>query len=184
MPECQALQARPLVRVPAIVDLGLTAVEVDGEPLATATPGGKLFQTHRAPRKPIQGELWTAPRTLDGQQTDPVARTLAGYRLAGDERNPLRGDVIAVARFVFAVTPPHPSIAWAGPVSARPSSAASPGSIGGRTVKPFPLRFPRARPIRPPPPRVVPLLQPAVPAELTGGDGRAIFAPRGPTAAG
>ena len=96
---------RPLVRVPALFDATLTAVEVDGEPFATPMPNGiPKRQTFRRSREPTQGDLWPAPRTLAGNPADPVLQMVAGLKLTGDERNTLRSDVIAISRIVYALT--------------------------------------------------------------------------------
>ena len=103
---------RVLVRSPAVLSLAtlppVEAVEVDGEPLVTRTPEkGLPMKRYRSRLPPAQGEPWPAPRTLGSQPTgDLVLDTLAAYPLTGDERATLRGDVLRMGQFVYAVTAP------------------------------------------------------------------------------
>lgn len=107
MREDRDVPPRPLLRSPALLDLAtLSAVEVDGEVLATPTPGGMKRKTYRRKHPPAQGELFPGPRTLAGLAADPVIQATSQFDLAGDERNPIRGDVIAIGRIVFALTGP------------------------------------------------------------------------------
>ena len=112
MPARGRLPERVLVRSPAVLSLAtlppVEAVEVDGEPLVTRTPEKGLPMKRYRPRPaPAQGDLWPAPRTLGGNPTgDLVLDTLATYPLSGDERATLRGDVLRMGQFVYAVTAP------------------------------------------------------------------------------
>ena len=108
---------RALVRSPALLDLAsfgslneIEVIEVDAEPIVsrTATIDGLK---HRRPRKqayrrePMQGELIPGPRTLSGEHIgDVVLRALSLYALAGDERNPIRGDIYRLALATFAIS--------------------------------------------------------------------------------
>ncbi len=117
--------ALPLVRAPALFDgATLTALEVDGEPFATASPtriASRGLRRLRRRRVRAQGELFPAPKTLDGDVFDPVLMAAAELSLTGDERSPIRGDVIRIGRVNFALT---------GPILLTPSSGA--WFIGGK----------------------------------------------------
>ena len=109
-----------LVRSPAALDLSinapievveLEALEVDGEPFAGRWPEVRTYYRRRVPAHVDRdrGQLalpgMPGPRTLKGEQVnDAILSTLSERPLTGDERSPLRGDVVQVARFGFAVT--------------------------------------------------------------------------------
>ena len=125
---------RPMVRAPAVLDLAsfgslneIEAIEVDAEPVVsrTATIDGLKHRRPRKrayPREPVQGELVPGPRTLAGEHVgDVVLRALSLYELAGDERNPIRGDIYRLALATFAIS---------GAMTIQPAAGAK--FIGGR----------------------------------------------------
>ena len=78
----------------------LAAVEVDGAPVATATPA----MEQRRVVAPAQGELFAAPRRIAGRPTgDMVFEALSQAHLTGDERSYLRNDLRFFGRLVFAL---------------------------------------------------------------------------------
>ena len=80
----------------------LEGIMVDGEPVATASPGETRF--FRQITKPAQGEFWPAPRTIGGQDLgDMLISSLAGFRFDDDERSPLRSDIVRLALLAYAV---------------------------------------------------------------------------------
>ena len=102
---------RPLVRSPAMLDLAsfseIEAIEVDAEPLVTrtATIHALRERTYRSRREPVQVELIPGPRTLAGEDVgDILLRTLSHFKLTGDERNPIRGDIYRLGLATFAVS--------------------------------------------------------------------------------
>ena len=97
----------PMNRVPAVVDLAtlspVEAIQVDGEPVSTATPDAvrKLRQWKRAPG---QGDLVAGPKTLDGRACgDVVLQALAECDFR-DLRSPLLGDIARVAALAVGLT--------------------------------------------------------------------------------
>ena len=116
-------RARPLrlVRAPAYLDLSLAgpleaasidSIEVDGEPFATPQVGAMTaYRRARraralAPRQLALDGL-PGPGKFDGEEVkDVVLATLAEHPLTGDERNPLRGDVVRVAKLAPALSGP------------------------------------------------------------------------------
>ena len=108
-----------LIRQPGVLGLAgavLEAIEMEGEPFAssepTVEPGGPLAAIGSANRRrwyqyrvaAVQGSLFPAPRSLDGRLTaGTVLRSLASLDLTGDERSPLRGDVMRIARIAYAL---------------------------------------------------------------------------------
>ena len=97
----------PMNRVPAVVDLAtlspVEAIQVDGEPVSTATPDAvrKLRQWKRAP---VQGDLFAGPKTLDGRACgDVVLQALAECDFR-DLRSPLLGDIARVAALAVGLT--------------------------------------------------------------------------------
>ena len=98
-----------LARMPGVLALTLTdleAVPVEGEPLATATPDGELLRRYRV-RGAAQGELFPAPRKLDGHATaGAMIEAVARLPLTGDERSPLRADLLRAGAFAYALTGP------------------------------------------------------------------------------
>ena len=102
---------RALVRSPALLSLAtltsLEAVAVDGEPLVTRSPAPEDGRpAHRFRVRPdSQGDLFPGPRRIAGHPLgDFVLDTLAQYPLSGDERTNLRGDVLRLGQYVFALT--------------------------------------------------------------------------------
>ena len=117
----EVLGGRPLrlVRAPAYLDLSLAgpletasieSIEVDGEPFATPQVGS--MTVYRRPRRArgrgprqLGFDGFAGPVTFDGQAvSDVVLATLAEHPLTGDERNPLRGDVVRVAKLAPALS--------------------------------------------------------------------------------
>ena len=109
----------PLARASSLLALAntpLTVVEVDGVPVASGTVAPRTW--YRAARRPEQGELWPAPRTIAG--TDAccaVLSALSGYRLHSDERCPLRSDVYRICLLGQALSgrttiPEHTGVRW------------------------------------------------------------------------
>ena len=97
-----------LARMPGVVALAsatLEAVSIDGEPLATAQPdtSGRRRVWKVAPV--AQGELFPAPRSLAGNATAGVLfEAVAEMALGGDERSPLRADLMRLALAGAALT--------------------------------------------------------------------------------
>ena len=96
-----------LARMPgllALMQTPLEAVAVGGKPLVTATPDTRPRKLYRVVA-PKQGELWAAPRRLDGHATGgALVETVAATPLVGDERSPLRADLIRVGTLAYALT--------------------------------------------------------------------------------
>ena len=90
-------------RSTSLLDLAtLAAVEVDGEPISTATPTTGLRQRRVVGDAP--DELFPAPRRLAGEATgDMVFDALSTVALTGDERAFLRNDLRRLGRLVFAL---------------------------------------------------------------------------------
>ena len=97
-----------LARMPGIAALAgatLEAVSIDGEPLATVQPdtSGRRRVWQVAPV--AQGELFPAPRSLAGKATaGALFEAAAEMALGGDERSPLRADLMRVALTGAALT--------------------------------------------------------------------------------
>ena len=84
----------------ALANTPMEAVEVDGEPFVTATPDtpGRPRRVRWQVQETRQGDLFPAPKTLDGQASAGVMfDAAAGMNLSGDERSPLRADLLRVA---------------------------------------------------------------------------------------
>ena len=94
-----------LARMPgllALVQAPLEAVEVDGEPLVSVTPDAR-FRYRVLP--PEQGDLFPAPRTLDKRATGgALVEAIASVPLGGDERSPLRADLLRIGTLAYALT--------------------------------------------------------------------------------
>ena len=94
-----------LARMPgllALMQAPLEAVEVDGEPLVSATPDARC--RYRV-LPPGQGELFPAPRTLDKRATGgALVEAVASVPLGGDERNPIRADLLRIGTLAYALT--------------------------------------------------------------------------------
>ena len=108
-----------LARSPAIIDLSLASpieqahvdsIEVDGEPFATQIPPNLPMRRYVGRAEQRGGQLnlpGMGPRTVRGRRVrDVVLATVADLPLTGDERNPLRGDVVRIARLGFALSGP------------------------------------------------------------------------------
>ena len=101
-----------LARVPGLVGLAslsvvevVEAVQVDGEPFATAAPGGEERRRYKRVAEPIQMQLLPYPQTLHGQATaGAFLETLAQGRFSGDLRNPIRADVFRLGTLAYALT--------------------------------------------------------------------------------
>jgi len=96
-------------RQPGVLSLAampLKAVEVDGEPFATKRPScGRTRVRRWTIPTGEQGELFPGPRTLDGKATGGwVVEAISSLDLTGDERNPLRADLIRLANLAFALS--------------------------------------------------------------------------------
>lgn len=89
----------------ALASAALEVVEVDGAPFATKQPGG-LTRWRYKPMQPRQGDMFGAPRTLDGRATAGVLFEGMARMYTGDERNPLRADLIRLGRIAYALTGP------------------------------------------------------------------------------
>ena len=94
-----------LARMPGLLALTLApleAVEVDGAPLVSATPDAR--RRYRVlPAQ--QGELFAAPRTLDKRATGgALVEAVASVPLGGDERNPIRADLLRIGTLSYALT--------------------------------------------------------------------------------
>lgn len=109
--ECKPPTGRtPLIlaRTPGVLALAsaaLEVVEVDGVPFATRQPGG-LARWRYKPMQPRQGDMFGAPKTLDGRATAGVLFEGLARLYTGDERNPLRADLIRLGRIAYALTGP------------------------------------------------------------------------------
>lgn len=102
-PALAALIARPLHEVEAQV------VEVDG-PFASRFTGnfrdgrGRPCRAYRSEDKG-QGELLPGPGRLGGEEIDDVViASMTQAELTADERDPLRGDVVKLAKLAYALT--------------------------------------------------------------------------------
>lgn len=82
----------------------LEAISVDGVPFATrhpAVPGRQFYRME----PPLQRELFPGPRTLNGKATSgALLAAVAEWRLTGDERSPLRGDIVRLGHLAYALT--------------------------------------------------------------------------------
>ena len=86
----------------AISGAALEAVAVDGEPFMTREPGVKVgrYRTART-----REELFPGPRTLDGEATGGLLfEAAANLALTGDERSPLRADLLRLGTLAFALS--------------------------------------------------------------------------------
>ena len=129
--------SEPLVmtRQPGIVSLvshsPLEAVKVDGVAFATRTIGGVETKIRRYRLADSQGDLFPGPRTLAGDTTaGAIFEAVAFLVLSGDERSPLRADLLKLANLAFALTGPTE---WQEPEGAE--------LVGGRDSKPNRERF-------------------------------------------
>ena len=95
-----------LARMPgllALMQAPLEAVEVDGEPLVSATPDARHRRYRVLP--PEQGDLFPAPRTLNKRATGgALVEAVASAPLGGDERNPIRADLLRIGTLAYALT--------------------------------------------------------------------------------
>ena len=127
-----------LTRQPGIMSLAfhapLEAVAVDGEAFATRTIGGVETKVRRYKlAEHAQGELglFSGPRTLAGNATaGAIFEAVAFLVLSGDERSPLRADLLRLANLAFALTGPTE---WTEAEGAR--------YVGGRDTKENRERF-------------------------------------------
>ena len=79
----------------------LEAVAVDGEAFATRTIGGVETKMRRWRLAESQGDLFPGPRELAGQATaGAILEAVAFMVLAGDERSPLRADLLRLANLI------------------------------------------------------------------------------------
>lgn len=89
----------------ALFNTPLEAVEVDGEPLVTAAPSGSLRRRYRVGDP--EGKLWPAPRRLSGLVTaGGLIEIASSVPLSGDERSPLRADLIRIGTLAYALSRP------------------------------------------------------------------------------
>ena len=100
-----------LTRQPGIVSLAthapFEAVAVDGEAFATRTIGGAETKVRRWRLEHAQGDFWPGPRTLARNATaGAIFEAVAFLVLSGDERSPLRADLLRLANLAFALTGP------------------------------------------------------------------------------
>ena len=87
----------------AITNSVFEAVEVDGEPFVAAEPRGAKHLYKPAISKP--DELTRGPRTLNGHHVGGMLFLAASdMRLGGDERNPIRSDMLRIAHLAYALT--------------------------------------------------------------------------------
>ena len=98
-----------MTRHPGVLSLmshaPLEAVAVDGEAFATRTIGGVETKMRRYRLAESQGDLFPGPRKLAGQATGgAIFEAVAFMVLAGDERSPLRADLLRLANLAFALT--------------------------------------------------------------------------------
>ena len=98
-----------MTRQPGLLSLmshaPLEAVAVDGEAFATRTVGGVETKLRRYQLAESQGDLFPGPRKLAGQATaGAIFEAVAFMVLAGDERSPLRADLLRLANLAFALT--------------------------------------------------------------------------------
>ncbi len=93
------------LRTPAALP-ALEAVAVDGEPLASAIAAGAVAKRRYrrlADVLPFPG----GPLTLgDVSVQDAIVEAIASLPLTGDERSPLRGDMLRMAAFAYAASGP------------------------------------------------------------------------------
>jgi len=83
--------------------VSLAAFEVDGQPMATATLAGNR-RRWRLPQ-PDQGSLFPGPRTLASKAVDgTLVEAVADLNLGGDQRNPLRADVLRIGNLAYALS--------------------------------------------------------------------------------
>ena len=100
-----------LSRLPGWTALAVTrpaieVIAVDGEPLATALPDGRM-KRERAWKlpEPLPGEKLPGPRTIDGRASaGAIFMAAADMALGGDERSPLRSDIMRGALTATALT--------------------------------------------------------------------------------
>ena len=102
-----------MTRQPGMLSLAshtpLEAVVVDGEAFATRTIGGAETKVRRYALADSQGDLFPGPRTLAaGKATTAGAifEAVAFLVLSGDERSPLRADLLRLANLAFALSGP------------------------------------------------------------------------------
>ena len=100
-----------MTRQPGVLSLvshaPLEAVEVDGQAFVTRTLGGVATKTRRYRLADSQGDLFPGPRTLAGDATAGVIfEAVACMLLTGDERSPLRADLLRLANLAFALSGP------------------------------------------------------------------------------
>ena len=100
-----------MTRQPGVLSLvshaPLEAVEVDGQAFVTRTLGGVATKTRRYRLADSQGDLFPGPRTLAGDATAGVIfEAVAFMLLTGDERSPLRADLLRLANLAFALSGP------------------------------------------------------------------------------
>ena len=109
MAETEILEPFPLARVPALLrfasaplDLEVSVIEIDGEPIVSRAPN--MTVCRRTPPASA-GDLFERPRTLDGERIEDVLiEALADLQLTGDERSPLRSDIHKLSLAAFALT--------------------------------------------------------------------------------
>lgn len=100
-----------LTRQPGILSLvshaPLEAVEVDGRAFVTRTIGGRATDLRRYKLADSQGDLFPGPRTLaDNATAGALFEAVAFLVLNGDERSPLRADLLRLANMAFALSGP------------------------------------------------------------------------------
>ena len=102
-----------LNRAPAILDLTVgspvEAVEVDGVAYASAAPAARRLTTYQRRRRPRASQgllpMMAGPRALAGREVgDVVIATVSDWLGKGDERSPVRADVMRLAALGFATT--------------------------------------------------------------------------------
>ena len=96
-----------LARTPGALQLAtLAVVEVDGAPFAVREPDGRRTIKRRARiAEAAQADLFPGPRNLAGQATGgAVLEAVAQLWMTGDERNPLRGDVLRLGNMATSLT--------------------------------------------------------------------------------
>ncbi len=105
-------RAVDLSRAAAVLHLAsLAVVEIEGEPFVSDAPHwpGLEFQRFRVKKTVEQPDLGPAmkpyPETIQGQATAGiVVEALANLNLAGDERSPLRADILRLGEIAYALT--------------------------------------------------------------------------------
>lgn len=130
-----------LARAPGLLHLAsLAAVEVDGEPFATVQPDGtevrmKRYRPRPEPVPDLFGEvIHPHPRTLAGAATaGALVEAVADLALDGDERSPIRADILKLGTMAYALTG-----------AARLTDAEGAVLVGGRDSPANRKRFNRA----------------------------------------